>query len=154
MMDSPRQERQPATAARDRTTARPRLVLGLTCRLSGAVQPAENPRKFPSSLLPRPILACKRRLPRTARRYRPPILGFGGSIVVQDSGHKITITGPALALGGSGALGLRAEPWRLTTEIAPRDPSPLPAGQSGARGDAPSIRRRRRMGSPERASIG
>jgi len=154
MMDSPRQERQPATAARDRTTARPRLVLGLTCRLSGAVQPAENPRKFPSSLLPRPILACKRRLPRTARRYRPPILGFGGSIVVQGSGHEIAIPGPPLALDRSRASDLRAEPWRLATRAGPRDRSPIPARQSGARRAAASIRRRCRTDGPELANIG
>jgi hypothetical protein len=154
MMDSTWRGRQPATADHDRRTARPSPVPGAPRRAARAAQPADNPRNFPSSLLPRPTPACMRRLPRTARRYRPPLLGFGGSIVVQGSGHEITIAGPPLALGRSESLDLRAEPWRLATGSAPRDRSPVPTRQSGARRAAASIRCIRRDGSPKRASIG
>jgi hypothetical protein len=81
----------------------------------------------------------------------PPLLGFGGSIVVQASGHEIAITGAALALDRWGELCLPARASRFAPEAAPED---IRTSGSRPRHAVASIRRANRTGGPDAANIG
>jgi hypothetical protein len=83
----------------------------------------------------------------------PLFPGFGGSIVVQESGHEVAVTGAALILGGSGDSHFPVEPSRLATEAELPDGAPTRTRESGARRAAPSIRCANRAGGPEATSI-
>ena len=81
----------------------------------------------------------------------PPLLGFGGSIVVQASGHEIAITGAALALDRWGELRRPARAARRAVGTAPGD---IQASESRPRQAVASIRRPNRTGGPDAANIG
>jgi len=81
----------------------------------------------------------------------PPLLGFGGSIVVQASGHEIAITGAALALDRWEELHVPAGPSRLAAGIAPGD---IRTSGSRPRHAVTSIRRANRTDGPDAANIG
>jgi hypothetical protein len=83
----------------------------------------------------------------------PPYPGFGGSIVVQESGLEVAVAGAALILGGSGDLQLPVVSSRLAAEAALLVGAPIRASKSGARQAAPSSRCANRAEGPDTASI-
>jgi hypothetical protein len=80
-----------------------------------------------------------------------PLLGFGGSIVVQASGHEIAITGAALALNLWRELCGPARASRFAAEAAPGD---IRAPGSPPRHAVASIHRANRTARPDTANIG
>lgn len=84
----------------------------------------------------------------------PPFLRFGGSIVVQGSGHEIAIRGAALTLGRAEELRVPAEPSRLAAAMAPRDCIAIRARTGWARRTVPNIRRANRANRPHPINIG
>jgi hypothetical protein len=103
---------QRATAGAGRPRPGDASISGADLPPAGYGDATENPRNFRLSLLPRPGAACMRRQRRMAGRQRSRFVGFGGSVVVQGSGHTIPISGAALALDRSPGWRAPAVPLR------------------------------------------